>query len=182
MQEVKVDLNFKTVEDVVEQRTESYMTKKEIAKAVQQDVSKCSKAIHAMGGEGWVWEQLTQGVTVTSLCQGLGVSVDSFNRWVRRGGEARQAALSRARADAAHTLVDESLAIADETQYAESNVQVQAAKLRADMRWKVAAAWNKAEYGQQQAQVQVNIGDLALDALRKRTVVIDADDVTDNDR
>ena len=116
------------------------------------------------------------------MCQLLGVSISAFNRWVDRGGEARRSAYTRARAEAAHALADQTLAIADDSQYAETSTQVQAAKLRTDVRMRLASVWNKAEYGQQQAQVQVNIGDLALDALRKRTVIVDADDVTDNDR
>lgn len=178
MQEVKVDLNLKTLADESDRQVKAIQQ----THAKRDETSKCSKLIHSHGGEDFVWEQLTQGVTTTSLCQLLGVSISAFNRWVDRGGEARRSAYTRARAEAAHALADQTLAIADDSQYAETSTQVQAAKLRTDVRMRLASVWNKAEYGQQQAQVQVNIGDLALDALRKRTVIVDADDVSDNDR
>ena len=175
--EVELDLDPKTFSDVVDERTESQMKKSEIAKVEKEETSKASKLIHASGGETAVLDAIIGGETVRSLCSRMGFSVAAFQRWVDRGGEARRSAVARARAAAAHSLVDESLAIADETQYAESNVQVQSARLRADMRWKAAAAWNKEAYGQAQSEININLGDIALSALRKRTVR----DVTDVD-
>lgn len=171
--EVELDLDPKTVADEAERQVADIQA----AQDLKAEVSKASKTIHAFGGEEYVWQELTKGITTTAVCKMMGVSPGAFYRWVERGGEARQQSYARAKAAAAHALVEDSLAIADETQYAESNVQVASAKLRTDVRWRIAQAWNKEAYGQQQAEININLGDIALSALRKRTVR----DVTDVD-
>ena len=139
---------------------------------LKAETSKCSKAIHAMGGAEWVWDQLGSGVLVTAICDMLGVSTHSLHRWVERGGEARAALYARAREAGAHTLAEQTISIADMA----TKEDVQVAKLRSDNRWRMASKLNADAYGDKQAQINVNIGDLALDALRKRSV-IDVEDV-----
>lgn len=179
--EVEVDLNLRTVRDVIDERVGQQEVQHLKAKEIKEEVSQCSKIIHARGGELFVWERVTAGVTVRALCKDLGISTFAFYRWIERGGEARRNSLARARADGAHDLVEEALEIADETQHAESNVHVQSAKLRGDRRWQTAQTWNKEAYGQQQAEININLGDIALSALRKRTVrdVVDVEPTDD---
>ena len=50
------------------------------------------------------------------------------------------------------------------------------AKLRSDNRWRMAAKLNPDTYGDKAAEININLGDIALDALRKR-VIVDVSDV-----
>ncbi len=136
------------------------------------ETSRCSKLIHQHGGEAWVWDQLGSGVLVMSICDGLGVSTSAFHRWVSRGGETRTALYTRARESGAHTLAEQTISIADQA----DRDTVQVAKLRSDNRWRMAAKLNPDAYGDKAAEININLGDIALDALRKR-VIVDVSDV-----
>jgi len=175
MQEVKVDLNLKTVEDESERQVAAIQS----AQLLKAETSQCAKAIHAMGGEECVWDTIGSGVLPTAFAESLGVSYAAFKRWVARGGEARQSAYTRARQEGADTLAESTVAIADAVEHAESNTAVQAAKLRSDTRWRLAAARNPEQYGNRPADININLGDITLDALRKRRVR--PDDVIDVD-
>lgn len=145
-----------------------------IAKAQQlkEATSKCAKAIHLHGGEDYVWEQLASGVTTTKLCESLGFSVVAFRKWVERGGDARVSSYARAKSMAGDSLAEQTLDLADSLDRADvTSAQVTLAKLRSDNRWRMAAALNKETYGNAPAQININIGDIALSALRKREVI-----------
>jgi len=131
------------------------------------ETSRCSKLIHAHGGADWVWDQLGSGVLVMALCDQLGVSTSAFHRWVARGGAERTALYTRAREAGAHTLAEQTISIADEA----DRDTVQVAKLRSDNRWRMAAKLHPEVYGEkQQALVNIDLGGITLDALRKRVV------------
>ena len=148
--------------------------------AQKLEVKRCSKVIHAFGGEQAVWDALESGTLTKALCQQLGVHVSTFNRWVERGGEERTAAYARARARGAHSIAEDALTIADEA----TPGDVQVARLRVDTRKWMAAKLNPDEYSdKQQPAVNIDLGSLALDALRLRSVdkpVYDHDDLGDN--
>jgi hypothetical protein len=94
------------------------------------------------------------------------MSAGRFYDWVNKSEE-RTAALARAREVGAHSLVEQTAEIVDSA----TPDDVQVAKLRAENRWKMAKAFNRAQYGDQQGPlVQINMGDMALDALRKRRI------------
>ena len=139
---------------------------------IKAEISRCSKAIHAAGGPDWVWDKLGSGSLVMTVCQELGVSTSAMQRWIARGGAERIASYTRAREAGAHTLAEQTIAIADEA----DRETVQVAKLRSDNRWRMAAKLNPDVYGDKAADININLGDIALDALRKR-VVIDVSDV-----
>jgi hypothetical protein len=101
----------------------------------------------------------------------LGISHTAFYDWVDRGGEARAAALARARARGGQSLAEETLEIADSA----SPQEAQVAKLRVDTRRWLASKMNE-EYGdKQQPLVNIDLGSMALDALRKRSVDMHTD-------
>lgn len=169
-----------TLAEAAERRTEVQMEHKQRL-AMRGQVAKAEKGmvnklIHAFGGEAAVLDELGSGATIDGLSRRLGFSASSFYDWVDRGGQARADAVARARARGAHSLAESTVDIADDLVGAESNVEVQVAKLRSDNRWRLAAKLNPDAYGEKQAQININLGDIALSALRKREV-IDVEDV-----
>ena len=146
---------------------------------MKAETSKCSKLIHAHGGPDWVWDQIGSGMLVMTLCEQLGVSTSAFHRWVERGGEERTALYTRAREAGAHSLAEQTISIADMA----DRDTVQVAKLRSDNRWRMAAKLNPDVYGdKQQSMINIDLGSITLDALRKRDVdkpVHRLDDVED---
>jgi transposase-like protein len=139
-----------------------------IAAAQQKkaEVSAANKAIHAFGGEDAVMEFIASGGTITALCKSLGVAITTFDRWIDRGGEARSSAYARARVRAGQSLAEQTIDIAD----AASPQEAQVAKLRVDTRRWLASKMNE-EYGdKQQPLVNIDLGSMALDALRKRSI------------
>jgi hypothetical protein len=139
----------------------------------RQELSKTNKAIHAFGGESRIIDRIASGQTVVSLCEEIGITGGRFYDWVNKSEE-RRAALARAREVAAHTLVEQTALIVD----AATPEDVAVAKLRAENRWRMAKAYNKADYAESSGpSVNISLGDLALDSLRKRpaSVIIDAE-------
>lgn len=135
--------------------------------AQKAEVSKCAKAIHSLGGEQAIWDALEAGATVLELCARLGVSTSALDRWVQRGGDARREAYARSRTRGAQSMAEETIAIAD----AATPADVQVAKLRIDARWRMASKTDAAQFGDRQVPlVNIDLGSLALDALRLRSV------------
>lgn len=128
--------------------------------------------IDQIGGPEAIIERVASGETLTSIAAELGVSREALSGWMNRDEE-RTIALRSARARAAEALVDQTLQIAD----AASPQEAQVARLRIDTRQWIASRWNRAEYGQDKAAVEINIGSLHLDALR-HTVAGPVIDVT----
>lgn len=156
--------------------------KKRAGALAKLDKSMVNKAIHAAGGEVAILDALGSGKTISGICEALGFSTSSFYDWVDRGGAARADAVSRARARGAHSLAEETVSIADALVGAESTVEVQVAKLRSDNRWRLAAKMNPDEYGDKQAPlVNIDLGSITLDALRKRSVDKPVHDLDEGD-
>ena len=146
--------------------TARQMDLKDKASLTKAETSVVNKKIHAFGGEVAIVDRLSQGETVLGLARTLGISHTAFYDWVDRGGEARTAALARARARGGQSLAEETLEIADSATPQEAQV----AKLRVDTRRWLASKMNE-EYGdKQQALVNIDLGSMALDALRKRSI------------
>jgi len=106
---------------------------------------------------------LELGVSQQEVWESLGVTRSAWRKWREGGGEE---VIARARAARAHHLAEESLDIAD-TADAEQ-AAIAKARLRIDTRKWLSGAWNKEQYSQQGpgAAVQINFGQLHLDALR----------------
>ena len=136
------------------------------AQRKKAEVSAANKAIHAFGGEDAVMEFIASGGTITALCKSLGVAVTTFDRWVDRGGEERGSAYARARVRAGQSLAEQTIDIAD----AATIQEVQLAKLRCDRRAWLASKLNEEYSDKQQPLVNIDLGSMALDALRKRSI------------
>lgn len=142
--------------------------KRAIEQYNRAEMSKTNKAIHAFGGEARIIDRIASGQTVVSLCDELGITGGRFYDWVNKSEE-RRAALARAREVSAHSLVEQTAEIVDTA--TPENVAV--AKLRAENRWRMAKAYNKAEYADQSGpMVNISLGDMMLDSLRKRSVMV----------
>jgi len=146
------------------------------AQKKKAEVSIANKAIHAFGGEDAVIEFIASGGTISALCKVLGIGNTTFDRWVERGGEARQAAYARARVRAGQSLAEQTIDIADEA----SPQEAQVAKLRVDTRRWLASKLSEEFSDKQQPLVNIDLGSLALDALRKRSTM-NTQALTDND-
>lgn len=136
------------------------------AQARKAEVSIANKAIHAFGGEDAVIEFIASGGTISALCKVLGIGNTTFDRWVERGGEARQAAYARARVRAGQSLAEQTIDIAD----AALPQEAQVAKLRVDTRRWLASKLSEEFGDKQQPLVNIDLGSMALDALRKRSI------------
>ena len=155
-----------TLSELADNITARQMDQKEKASLTKQEASQVNKKIHAFGGEVAILDRLSQGDTVLGVARALGISHTAFYDWVDRVGEARAAALARARARGGQSLAEETLEIAD----AASPQEAQVAKLRVDTRRWLASKMAPDEYGdKQQPLVNIDLGSLALDALRKRS-------------
>jgi hypothetical protein len=145
---------------------ERQMTLKEKATIARKEASDVNKKIHQFGGELAIVDKISQGETVLGLARTLGISHTAFYDWVDRGGEARAAALARARTRGGQSLAEQTLDIADSA----SPQEAQVAKLRVDTRRWLASKMNE-DYGdKQQPLVNIDLGSMALDALRKRSI------------
>ena len=160
-----------TLSELADNIAERQMTLKDKAAIARKEASDVNKKIHQFGGELAIVDKISQGETVLGLARTLGISHTAFYDWVDRGGEARAAALARARARGGQSLAEETLEIADSATPQEAQV----AKLRVDTRRWLASKMNE-DYGdKQQPLVNIDLGSMALDALRKRSLDMNTD-------
>ena len=115
-----------------------------------------------------VLAMMAEGKHMARICDVTGLTKNGILAWLDEAPERAELA-SRARARAAHVLVDEALEIADEADE-ENPVSIQKAKLRTQVRQWTAERWNKKDYGAAKAEVAISITGLHFDALRNRTV------------
>jgi hypothetical protein len=161
-----------TLSELADNIAERQMEQKDKASLTKAETSQVNKKIHAFGGEVAIVDRLSQGETVLGVARALGISHTAFYDWVDRGGEARAAALARARARGGQSLAEQTIDIAD----AASPQEAQVAKLRVDTRRWLASKMNE-EYGdKQQPLVNIDLGSMALDALRKRSLDMRTED------
>lgn len=119
-----------------------------------------------------VMGMLEEGKAIARICAATGLGKKALTEWLE--APERAALASRARARAADALVAESLEIVDEAgtidpetlERVVTSEAIQHAKLRATTRQWIAERWNRDVYGAPKTTVQVNIGQLHLDALR----------------
>jgi hypothetical protein len=158
----------KTLSELADNIAERQMGLKEQAAIARKEATDVNKKIHKAGGETAMLDRLSEGETILSLARSLGISHTAFYDWIDRGGEARAAALARARARGGRSLAEQTLEIADSA----SPQEAQVAKLRVDTRRWLASKQAPDEYGdKQQPLVNIDLGSMALDALRKRSIV-----------
>lgn len=130
-------------------------------------------------GESRVEELLESAMPIAQVCRELGVGKRVLYEWLE--AEPRRAGLlSRARARAAHVLAEEALVISDEVD--SDATEIARARLRVDTRKWLAGKWNAAQYGDQKGvQVNVNVGDMHLTAVRSRAIDVTPSTERDND-
>lgn len=122
-----------------------------------------------------IWSMMEAGKTHTDICLEMGISRKALERWLDESDPDGDK-IARARALAADQLAMETLQIADQSEpehAAHARVRIQARQ------W-VAERWNPKTYGSQKAQqININIQDLRMNALRHVEVVedISTDDV-----
>jgi predicted transcriptional regulator len=154
--------------DLVEQHVEKHLKRAEAGAQEKADMTIVNKAVHSIGGELALFELVSRGMTKKRMLETLGVSRSAFDRWVQKTAE-RAARYSRAREEAADSLADETLEIADEA----DPQTAQVAKLRIEARRWLAAKINPEAYGDKTGpSVTLNLGDMMLDSLRKRSVTV----------
>jgi hypothetical protein len=150
---------------------ERQISLKDKANLARKEATEVNKKIHAFGGEAAIVDKLSEGETVLGLARTLEISHTAFYDWVDRGGEARTAALARARTRGGQSLAEQTIDIAD----AATPQEAQVAKLRVDTRRWLASKMNEEYSDKQQPLVNIDLGSMALDALRKRSVDVHTD-------
>ena len=161
-----------TLSELADNIVERQMTQREMAAVERQEISTINKKIHAFGGEAMVFDHISQGKTVDSVIKALGVSIGGFYKWIDRDAK-RGELLMRARARGGQSLAEQTLEIADTATPQEAQV----AKLRVDTRRWLASKMDPDNYGdKQQPLVNIDLGSMALDALRKRSLDMRTED------
>ena len=161
-----------TLSELADNIVERQMTQREMAAVERQEMSTINKKIHAFGGEAMVFDHISQGKTVDSVIKALGVSIGGFYKWVDRDAK-RGELLMRARTRGGQSLAEQTLEIADTATPQEAQV----AKLRVDTRRWLASKMAPDDYGdKQQPLVNIDLGSMALDALRKRSLDMRTED------
>lgn len=150
---------------------ERQISLKDKANIARKEATEVNKKIHAFGGEVAIVDKLSEGETVLGLARTLGISHTAFYDWVDRGGEALAAALARARTRGGQSLAEQTIDIAD----AATPQEAQVAKLRVDTRRWLASKMNEEYSDKQQPLVNIDLGSMALDALRKRSIDVHTD-------
>lgn len=167
-----------TLSEFADNIAERQISLKEKAAATRKEASDVNKKIHQAGGELAIFDRISQGETVLGLARTLGISHTAFYDWIERGGETRAAALARARARGGASLAEQTLEIADSA----SPQEAQVAKLRVDTRRWLASKLAPDEFGEkQQPLVNIDLGSMALDALRKRSIGSNTNVIGDDD-
>ena len=128
----------------------------------------------------YVADWVESGKTITQLKDSINESLEveeeqgctraMLSRYVNRELEGLDT-LAEARAEGSHGMAESAITIIDEP--AEDKVQAAQRKTQAEMRLKLAGFWNRKEYGEQRGpdvNVNLNLGELHLDALRHREV------------
>ncbi len=124
----------------------------------------------------YVCEWVAGGQTMRELIDDMNVTepnleLNSYSgilgSWVNGTKEGKSMMLE-ARATAAHALAESGMGIIDDAD--EDRDAIAKAKARSDYRKWLASCWNAPQYGQQQQQVQVNVNlaQLHIEAMRKR--------------
>lgn len=118
----------------------------------------------AIGGPDVLLERIADGVTMGVLAAELGVSRGFFSSRLNKlpGMKERLIEARKGRAD---LYADEAMRIADDAP--EDPNAINKAKMRIDARKWLAGVNDPERYGQKAAQVNISIGSLHLDALRR---------------
>ena len=118
--------------------------------------------------EEMIFSMVESGKSIANICIELGISKRALDDWIEENDHG--AMITRARTRAADLLACETIEIADSM--ADSNPQRDVQRIRT-RRW-LAERWDQKTYGlQKAAQVNINIQDLRMAALRHTEVLED---------
>lgn len=119
--------------------------------------------------EDMIWSMIEAGKSHTEICIEMGISRKAFERWLD-DVDLHGDKLARARAQAADHLAVETLQIADQS----DPEHAAHARVRIQTRQWLAERWDQKTYGLQKAQqININVQDLRMNALRHIEVVED---------
>jgi hypothetical protein len=159
----------KTLSELADNIVERQLTLRDQAAIERKEMSSINKKIHAFGGEAMLFDHISQGKTTDSVIKSLDISIGGFYKWIDKDAK-RGELLARARTRGGRSLAEQTLEIAD----AATPQEAQVAKLRVDTRRWLASKQAPDEYGdKQQPLVTIDLGSMALDALRKRSMTIE---------
>lgn len=133
-------------------------------------LSPVAQAVLRMGGEDAILEQIASGVTLTKIAKEGNASYQNLLLWFQRQ-PARHEKYKQARVRSAGALADQAMDVVDDADISKpetANAAIRKAEKQAEIRkWRAGLA-NRAEYGNQEAgNLNVTIGALHLNALRK---------------
>ena len=159
----------KTLSELADNIVDRQLTLKDQAAIERKEMSGINKKIHAFGGEAMLFDHISQGKTIDSVIKSMDISIGGFYKWIEKDAK-RGELLARARTRGGRSLAEQTLEIADSA----SPQEAQVAKLRVDTRRWLASKQAPDEYGdKQQPLVSIDLGSMALDALRKRSITIE---------
>jgi hypothetical protein len=159
----------KNLSELADNIVERQLTLKDQAAIERKEMSGINKKIHAFGGEAMLFDHISQGKTIDSVIKSMDISIGGFYKWIEKDAK-RGELLARARTRGGRSLAEQTLEIADSA----SPQEAQVAKLRVDTRRWLASKQAPDEYGdKQQPLVSIDLGSMALDALRKRSITIE---------
>ena len=115
--------------------------------------------------EDMVFAMFEAGKPISAICYELGIGRRALEKWIEAND--RDDMIARARAKAADELACETLAIADSA----DPEHAAHARVRIQTRQWLAEKWKPSVYGTKQAQIQVNIHSMRMDALRHAEVI-----------
>ena len=126
--------------------------------------------------EEMIFSMVESGKSIANICIELGISKRALDDWIEENDHG--AMITRARTRAADLLACETIEIADSM--ADSNAQRDVQRIRT-RQW-LAERWDQKTYGlQKAAQVNINIQDLRMAALRHTEVLEDLSTENRND-
>ena len=126
--------------------------------------------------EEMIFSMVESGKSIANICIELGISKRALDDWIEENDHG--AMITRARTRAADLLACETVEIADSM--ADSNPQRDVQRIRT-RQW-LAERWDQKTYGlQKAAQVNINIQDLRMAALRHTEVIDDLSTENRND-
>ena len=126
--------------------------------------------------EEMIFSMVESGKSIANICIELGISKRALDDWIEENDHG--AMITRARTRAADLLACETVEIADSM--ADSNPQRDVQRIRT-RQW-LAERWDQKTYGlQKAAQVNINIQDLRMAALRHTEVLEDLSTENRND-
>ena len=115
--------------------------------------------------EDLIFSMVEAGKPMSVICIELGIGRKALETWIE--DQDRPDMIARARAKAADELACETLAIADSA----DPEHAAHARVRIQTRQWLAEKWKPSVYGAKQAQIQVNIHSMRMDALRHAEVI-----------